>query len=678
MLTGPTRPETKGNSVKNALLLIRAVAVAGLALLSACGHSGNGPATVGVGIGVALTAPSGTTLVAAGGTLEIDATVSGDATNAGVTWSLVGSGSASSSTTTQFIYQAPANVSGAVFATLTATSVTDPTKISAVTITVNGTPQLLTPVLFPANQNVAYTTFVSVAGGTAPYTWTISTGTLPAGLALSGSTTAATAITGTPTTLGTSSFTITVTDAAGLTSSLPLSLAVNPQTACLLIGQYAFLFTGFWEEQPAVRAGSIKVATDGTITGILDYKDPVNVRPSTTINSGTCTTITQNRGQVSIGTSTFGTETFDYATTSSLTAGHMQQDDGTGILEAGQFFQQDPTAFNQAALAGDWVFGAAGDDGAKHRLVVVGRLTLDATGAVSGGVGDNNAATPIVGGTLTGALTAPDSNGRGSGTLTLGSLALPVAYYVINANTVYLVSNDNQATTPRIAGRMTRQTGAGTLDGGALGSATNAAILSMWGSTPMNGIPSATTTAGRLSNATGSTVDVELDYSASGATLVNQINTATPYTIAANGRGTMALGTGSLLRNFVFYVDGAGGGYVVEPSSTAGNFGILEQQAPTPFSDFQTAYYVGGTLFPGSTSPITLAPQILFQAGSVGGNVTGTYALDPTTGRMVAAVSRTILGGSDLVIYIVSQNKLVVIGDALNISNSQLAWLEVY
>ena len=661
--------------MKNAPL-IRAAAVAWLALLAGCGHSNNGPATVGVGIGVALTVPSGTTLVNAGATLQVDAAVSGDPSNAGVTWTLIGSGTTSSSTTTQFIYQAPASITGAVFATLTATSVADPTKYASVTLTANGTPTILPPVLFPANENVPYTTYIRAAGGTGPFTWTISAGALPAGLTLSGSTAAATAITGTPTTLGPSSFTVTLTDAAGLTTSVPLSLSVNPPTACLLLGQYAYLFTGFWNSAPAMRAGSIKVATDGTITGILDYKDPVNVRPATVLQSGsTCQTLTQNRGQVHLATATFGNETFDFSAVSTLRAGHMQQDDGTGILEAGEFYQQDPTAFNQAALAGDWVFGVVGDDGARNRLVVTGRLTLDASGVVSGGVGDDNAATPIVAGALTGSLAAPDANGRGTGTLSLASLSLPIAYYVVDQNTLLLVSSDTQQTTPRVAGRMTRQTGAGSLDVTALASP---AILSMWGSSPVAGVPTSTITAGRLSGASGGTVGVVLDISDRGTQLVNQTFSGAPYAVAANGRATLSIGSGATLRNFVLYADGAGGAYLVEPASLAGNFGILERQAPAPFSDFQTSYYNGGTLFPGSTSPITLAPQLLFQAGSIGGNVSGSYALDPTTGRMVAGVSRTILGGSDLVIYIVSQNKLVLMGDALNISDSQLAWFEVY
>ena len=152
--------------------LSRAAALCWLATLAACGHSNSGPATVGVGIGVALTSPSGTTLVVQGGTLEIDATVSGDASNAGVTWTLTGGGTLSSTTSTKAIYQAPTNVVGALFGTLTATSVTDPAQYSSVTVTVNGTPTILRPVVFPANQNVPYTTYVSAAGGTAPYTWT--------------------------------------------------------------------------------------------------------------------------------------------------------------------------------------------------------------------------------------------------------------------------------------------------------------------------------------------------------------------------------------------------------------------------------------------------------------------------------------------------------------------------
>jgi hypothetical protein len=664
-------------------LWIRATALAALAVLAACGHSGSGPQTVGVGIGVALTAPAGTTIVAQGGTIEIDATVSNDASNAGVTWTLIGSsGSIKSSDKTKAVYQAPTGIVGAVYATLTATSITDPTKTSSVTLTVNGTPTILTPVLFPANQNVPYVVYLSVAGGTAPYTWTISSGTLPAGLALGTSTAATTAISGTPTALGTSPITLSLKDNAGLTASVNLTITVNPQTSCLLTGQFAYLATGFFEAKPVTRIGSVNVTSTGTVTGVHDYKDSTNVRPATAVTSGTCVTLTANRGQLHISSGASGNETFDFATTASLKRGHLQQDDGTGVVEAGEFYAQDPTAFNLAALAGDWVFGAVGDDGSGHRLTVAGRLTLGATGAIgANSTGDATTVTAISNAALTGTFAAPDANGRGSAALSVGAQALPVAYYVIDANTLLIATNDSSASTPRIAGRMTRQVGAGTLDSTAFSSAS---VLSLWGSSLVNGVPSATMSAGRLSASTATagaaagTVKVEIDVADRGTSLVNQSFTGANYTVGSYGRTTLSFGTGAAQRNFVVYADGAGGGYVVEPGSAVGNFGILEAQAPAPFSDFAAAYYIGGTLFPGATSPITLAPQLLFQSGSITGNLSGSYALDPTTGRMIAAVSRTVLGGSDVVIYIVSPSKLVIVGDNLNITNSQLAWFEIF
>jgi hypothetical protein len=62
----------------------------------------------------------------------------------------------------------------------------------------------------------AYSQTVSGSGGTAPYTFTISSGALPTGLILNS---VSGAITGTPTTAGTFTFTITAVDAAGCAGS---------------------------------------------------------------------------------------------------------------------------------------------------------------------------------------------------------------------------------------------------------------------------------------------------------------------------------------------------------------------------------------------------------------------------------------------------------------------------
>jgi len=70
----------------------------------------------------------------------------------------------------------------------------------------------------------AYSDALSASGGTPSYTWSISGGSLPAGLTLVASTGA---ISGTPTAPGTSSFTVSVTDSASATATKALSIAVS-------------------------------------------------------------------------------------------------------------------------------------------------------------------------------------------------------------------------------------------------------------------------------------------------------------------------------------------------------------------------------------------------------------------------------------------------------------------
>jgi large repetitive protein len=84
------------------------------------------------------------------------------------------------------------------------------------------------PSLPNGSVSVAYGQTVSASGGTAPYTFSVTAGVLPAGLSLNGSTGV---LSGMPTAAGSFPFTLTATDAHGCSGARAFTLAVN---ACTL------------------------------------------------------------------------------------------------------------------------------------------------------------------------------------------------------------------------------------------------------------------------------------------------------------------------------------------------------------------------------------------------------------------------------------------------------------
>ena len=218
-------------------ILSGVVLVSGLLFLDACGGGGSSTTrTTPPAISVSLT-PSPQTNLDQGQELYFTAAVSNDSSSKGVTWSMSGktcTGSACGTFTntdkTGATYNAPATVSAGMTVTVQATSVADTSKSASATVSVTPAPSITTTKLSAGTVGKAYSATLKASGGAGALTWSLASGSsLPAGLSLSSAGT----ISGTPTTVGTATFTVKVTDASGgeggpVSQTQQLSITITP------------------------------------------------------------------------------------------------------------------------------------------------------------------------------------------------------------------------------------------------------------------------------------------------------------------------------------------------------------------------------------------------------------------------------------------------------------------
>ncbi|MEE9694753.1 putative Ig domain-containing protein [Aeromonas hydrophila] len=203
------------------------------------------PAHAAGAVNVVVTTPSGTATLTNGYTYTVpaptvgpvSATVAANSSANPITLSLSG-GAASSvavataashgtatASGTSITYTPTAGYSGSDSFTYTATNASGTSSPATVTITVSAPTLAITPTTLPDGaQGTAYNQTVTATGGSAPYTYAITAGSLPAGLSLN---TSSGAISGTPSASGTSNFTVTATDANSATGSQAYSLVIN-------------------------------------------------------------------------------------------------------------------------------------------------------------------------------------------------------------------------------------------------------------------------------------------------------------------------------------------------------------------------------------------------------------------------------------------------------------------
>jgi uncharacterized protein YhjY with autotransporter beta-barrel domain len=231
------------------------------------GNFGNANYTVSIGINsLAVTPaslPNGTqgisynqTVAASGGTAPYSFAVTSGALPSGLSLN-AGSGTISGTPSAT----GPSNF------TVLATDVNGNTGSRAYSITISPPPLTVNPATLPnGTQGVAYNQTVSANGGTGPYTFTVLSGALPAGLTLNGG---SGAISGTPTGSGVSNFTIQATDATSNTGTRAYSVSIGTVSLTVNPGSLPNGTQGAAYAQTVSASGGTGPYTFGVSSGAL-------------------------------------------------------------------------------------------------------------------------------------------------------------------------------------------------------------------------------------------------------------------------------------------------------------------------------------------------------------------------------------------------------------------------
>jgi hypothetical protein len=158
--------------------------------------------------------------------------------------------------------------------TVTATDSVGTPAAQAYTVAINPAVGIGTTSLPGATTHLPYSQVITAGGGTAPLQFSVTAGSLPAGLTLDPATGV---LSGTPTAAGSFPFTVTVTDAAGATASQALTLnvtelgngikatptLVNLASPTVLVGTGSVTFTGQVAFPGLVPTGTVAVVVNG-------------------------------------------------------------------------------------------------------------------------------------------------------------------------------------------------------------------------------------------------------------------------------------------------------------------------------------------------------------------------------------------------------------------------------
>jgi Putative Ig domain len=532
------------------------------------------------------------------------------------------------------------------------------TVSQALSITINPPPPLSVGTKSLPNGTVGtlYSATLAASSGTAPYTWLMTSGSLPGGLGSPPGTLPTTGIiSGTPTTAGTYTFTVQVTDSSSppQTATETLSITINPSTAfnSKLNGTYAFLVSGFNSTSQYAIAGSLVADGSGTITsGVID--DPVNGLSGTNSTfTGTYLINSSDLGTMTLSIPGFGSRTFAMAltapppgSTASASAKLIECDDSTcSSSGSGILLQQNTSDFSMSLISGPYAFGFLGSDATGGRYALAGSFNAS-NGTFSNALLDSDDAGTASNIAFTGSYSIPTVNpptGRGTATISIsGKGTTNYCIYVVSSQELLALETDriSGSSEPLVSGTILQQ--AGPFQTGSL------SAVSVFETTALNS-GTALGQVGLFTPDGSGTMSTSFDQSTGGGVPVTSSGT---YTVSSTTNGRVTLTTSGIASpDPVLYLVTSNEAFIVG-ADTGVTFGFMKPQTnPGTFSIASlSGTYAGGSLAPILSSA---SDQVDIAIADGAGNLTfttdvassggltqnqtppsATYSLD-TTGR---------------------------------------------
>jgi hypothetical protein len=446
--------------------------------------------------------------------------------------------------------------------------------------------------------------------------------------------------------------TLTATSVTDKTKSDSFTFSIVASSGALK-GNYAFLVRGYDANGAAMAmAGSLAVDGKGNITaGEFDLNDGGTITMVAGPVTGSYTFDSSFNG-VARGTLTFQTAgagqsvALKYALSADGTRGKVIEFDSSGFLNAGEIFQQDPSALGAANAAGTYAFGVNSDAPAGQPVAEAGQFVLGSAG-ITGGIADlgqAGAASPVSAAITASVGTATtDANGRGTLTLATNGNATQFAYYLANSGQLDLIEVDNGGALATVAAGTARQQA--TLSPSSVNATS---VMQMTGvdasGGPQNSGPAVI--IGVMSISGANTFNLTFDSNDIGTILTTRPENGSVTSFdPGTGRGVISVAQGfasGFVNSAVFYLCDSGTGFIIDGDVAAATGGPLNGPIVNRGYGGTFTVQTGGPFSAQSLSGNLLAVSGASASDSIP-NIGAATNFDPATGAFTAEADVTSL-----------------------------------